>query len=311
MAEKAKILLINDSIADREWMETILKGEGFEVFTSSGGNQTISLAKGVSPDLILLEVGLPDQNGYQVCKDLRSHKELSRIPIVLLSSEEALDKTESLECGADDYIIAPLSENELIVRVKMNLKRYLEDRSVSSLTGLPGSSAIDEEIKKRVMNRGEKFSILFIDIDNFKAFNHAYGFLRGDEVIKLVARIAAEAISQVGERDDFLGHDGGDDFVLITTPENATVLGSKIIDEFDRGILDFYRLDDLSRGFVVTQTRQGAVLKHPIMTVSVSVVSNEKREIATHWEVRDIGKEIKEYAKNAVGSGYYPDRRTK
>jgi diguanylate cyclase (GGDEF)-like protein len=193
----------------------------------------------------------------------------------------------------------------------MNLKRHLEDRSVSSLTGLPGSSGIDEEIRKRVIDGSRKFSVLFVDVDNFKAFNHAYGFLRGDEVIKLVGEIAAEAVSGLGDHTDFLGHDGGDDFVLVTSPERSSAIASRIIDEFDQKISDFYGLDDLTRGFVVTQTRQGAVLKHPIMTVSVSVISNEKRRIATHWEVREIGREIKEYAKSFTGSGYYPDRRAK
>lgn len=311
MAETAKILIIDGPSSERERLEEILKTEGFEVFTSGGGDQMISLMKALVPHLVVLRVELAQGKGYEVCRELRGHAELGRVPVVLLSSREALDERESLACGADDYLLAPPSESELIIKVKMNLKRSAEDRSVSSLTGLPGSSVIDEEIKRRVMDKGAKFSVLFVDVDNFKDFNHAYGFLRGDEVIKLVGRIAAAALADLGEQGDFLGHDGGDDFVLITNPGKSSIVGSRIIDEFDQQIPDFYRPDDLTRGYVVTQTRQGAVLKHPIMTLSIGMVGNEKRRIATHWEVREIGREIKEYAKRIAGSGFYPDRRTK
>ncbi len=233
------------------------------------------------------------------------------MPVIILSSQGRLDKIEGLECGANDYLIVPFGENELIVRIRMNLKRIWEDRSVNLLTGLPGSGIIEEEVKRRVMEKQKKFSVLFIDLDNFRAFNKVYGFLQGDAVIKFVVTIIMKALGRLGEESDLLGHLGGDNLVVVTEPSRAPKIAEFVIKEFDNEIANFYRFDDRKKGFVATQNRQGAILKHPIMSISISIVSNEKRDISTHWEVWERGKEIKEYARNISGSGYYVDRRNK
>ncbi|PKM79783.1 MAG: diguanylate cyclase response regulator [Firmicutes bacterium HGW-Firmicutes-14] len=289
-----------------------LEKEGFLVNGAMDFNSAMDQIYQSTPDIILLDVVLPKMNGYEICRLLRNDTRTSHVPIIMLTSRiQVEDKVAGLEAGADDYITKPFDNLELVARVKTHLRRAKQEKSFNPLTGLPGNILIEEEIKHRVADTKRKFAVLYVDLDNFKAFNDVYGFLKGDEVIKFVAHIMNKNVKDLGNPDDFVGHIGGDDFITITTPEKLEVICRAIINQFDSTISLFYSSEDRKRGYIVTRDRTNQEIQYPFMSLSIAVVSNEKRNIENHWQVAEIAAEMKKYAKSKTGSVYVKDRRVR
>lgn len=199
----------------------------------------------------------------------------------------------------------------------IDLLRHITDRHIHSaananpLTGLPGNLVIEERLKRPVGNN-ESFAVLYIDLDNFKAFNDRYGFEQGDQALRLTAAILGQAIAACGDgRPDFLGHIGGDDFVIISRPEKAASLGEDIISRFDREVRRLYLPTDLDQGFVAVLNRKGQEEHYPIISVSVAVVDNTHRHFANYLEIGEIAAQLKRRAKAIDGSVCLTDRRQK
>ena len=180
----------------------------------------------------------------------------------------------------------------------------------SPLTRLPGGEAI-ENVLKRMLNAGVPLAFCLLDMDSFKAFNDCYGYARGSEAIKATARIIEEVVAEVGIDEDFVGHIGGDDFVVITSPDRYPAISSAIIERFDKMIVDFYDPEDRDRGGITGSNRQGQEMKFPIMTISIAVVSNQYRELKNPIQVGKIAAELKEHAKSIHGSVCLVDQRKK
>ncbi len=188
--------------------------------------------------------------------------------------------------------------------------RCLEEMSLDAnpLTRLPGNIAIDNVLKKRI-EAGGPLAFCYIDLDNFKAFNDRYGYARGSEVISATGKIIARCVDEAGAPDDFIGHIGGDDFVLITTPARFADTCGRIIAAFDGSIRGFYDACDLEKGYILGKTRQGQELKFPILTLSIAVVTNQYRSFTSPIEMGELAAELKNYAKSIPGSGYVVDGR--
>jgi len=197
------------------------------------------------------------------------------------------------------------SFRDMAQRLKRLEEMYID---ASPLTRLPGNIAIENVLKKR-LESGARFAFCHIDLDNFKAFNDRYGYARGSELIKATANIIETVVSQKGEEEDFTGHIGGDDFVIITTPSRYVNLCKGIIASFDKRIAEFYDLEDLRNGYIVSKTRQGDETRYPIMTISLSVVTNIHRELTSTVEIGEIAAELKHYAKSVSRSIYVVDKR--
>jgi len=180
--------------------------------------------------------------------------------------------------------------------------------NANPLTKLPGNIVIREEIEKRI-SEGKKFTVIYCDLDNFKAYNDKYGIAKGDEAITLTGEIFKEAIKNKGNNDDFVGHEGGDDFLLITNPERTASITDFIISEFDKRVRSLFDKEDLERGFIVAHARDGSVKQFPIMTISLAGVSNENRRITSYAEVTNIAAEIKKKAKKLEKSCFVLDQR--
>lgn len=218
--ENNKVLVIDDDRFMVRVISDCLEKEGFAVNGAYDFNSAMDKIYSNAPDIILLDVVLPEMNGVEICRLLRNDTRTSHVPIIMLTSKvEVEDKVAGLDAGADDYITKPFDCLELIARVKTHLRRAKQEKSFNPLTELPGNILIEEEIKKRVNDVKKKFAVLYVDLDNFKAYNDVYGFLKGDEVIKFVAHILKKNINELGNPDDFIGHIGGDDFIAITTPQ--------------------------------------------------------------------------------------------
>jgi len=310
--ETFKILVVDDDRFMVKIITDCLEKEGFLVNGAMDFNSAMDQIYQSTPDIILLDVVLPKMNGYEICRLLRNDTRTSHVPIIMLTSRiQVEDKVAGLEAGADDYITKPFDNLELVARVKTHLRRAKQEKSFNPLTGLPGNILIEEEIKHRVADTKRKFAVLYVDLDNFKAFNDVYGFLKGDEVIKFVAHIMNKNVKDLGNPDDFVGHIGGDDFITITTPEKLEVICRAIINQFDSTISLFYSSEDRKRGYIVTRDRTNQEIQYPFMSLSIAVVSNEKRNIENHWQVAEIAAEMKKYAKSKTGSVYVKDRRVR
>jgi len=308
---RRKILVVDDEKYVAELIKDILESAGYKVVPAYNAKEALEKVYTESPDLILLDILMPKMDGYQVCRKIREDLILANIPIIMLTVKGGeKDEIEGLGVGADDYIVKPFRPGVLLARVKMVLKRTLRGLEANPLTRLPGNTAIIDEIEERI--EGEKlFAVLYIDLDNFKAFNDRYGFERGDKVIQQTARIVIKNIKELGNSDDFVGHIGGDDFITITTPEKVDPVCSHIIKSFDREILKFYSARDRARGYISSEDRQGKINKFPIMTITIGVVTNVKRKFGHKGQVAAVGAELKKYGKSLPGSNYVIDRRTK
>jgi len=308
----AKILVVDDDKFIVKIISDCLEKEKYSVSTAHDFESAMNKIYRNTPDLILLDVVLPKMNGYEICRLLRNDTRISHVPVIMLTSKgEVGDKVTGLEAGADDYITKPFDNLELVARVRTHLRRARQEKSFNPLTGLPGNILIEEQIKHRVAETTKLFAVLYLDLDNFKAYNDVYGFLKGDEVIKLVAHVINKEVRDSGGQEDFIGHIGGDDFIAITTPDRVDDICRAVINQFDSTIPLFYSSEDRRRGHVVTKDRTNQETKYPFMSLSIAVVSNQNRPIENHWQVAEIAAELKKYAKAKKGSVYVKDRRNR
>lgn len=309
---KKKILIIEDTEFMKKLISDVLKEAGYEVVTASSGEEGLQKVREEKPDLVLLDVVMPGMDGFEVCRILREDESNNLMPIIMLTAQENEDhKLEGLELGADDYIIKPfnsINSRELVSRVRNTLKRIDRNRLANPLTGLRGNIEIQVEINQRIAKK-EVFAVIYGDLDNFKSYNDVYGFASGDRAIKLTADVLIDATNTFGNSRDFIGHIGGDDFVIITTPDKVDAICENIIKTFDIKIKELYCKEDVDRGYIVTSNRQGQIMKFPLVSISLSVVTNEERELISHLQIAEIAAELKKKAKAMQGSVYVKDRR--
>jgi PleD family two-component response regulator len=248
-------------------------------------------------------------DGFELCRRIRRHPTCAHVPIMMLTARsETEDAVAGFEAGADDYLAKPFSPRELLARVRAKIRRVAVDSSLNPLTRLPGNLAIENEIRRRFEGR-LPWAVIYIDLDNFKAFNDVYGFVRGDEAIRLLASTLQNAIRSGGEDDDFVGHIGGDDFILVTHPGRAEPLARAIATTFDRDVRALYDPADLERGWIMTTDRRGAVSVYPVMSLSLAVVTDERRRITNYQQIGEVAAELKRFAKKQSGSYIATDKR--
>ncbi len=304
-----KILVIEDTEFMQCMIRDILTKEGYEVYSAYSGEEGLDKISKIKPDLIILDIVMPGMSGFDVCRILRADESNNLTPIIMLTAQVSEDdKLIGLELGADDYIIKPFNSRELVSRVRNTLIRIERNRRANPLTGLCGNIEIQSELNYRLANK-RKIAVIYCDLDNFKAFNDAYGFARGDSAIRLTADIIRDAVHFEGNRDDFIGHIGGDDFVIITSWDKCDNICKTIIEEFDNKILHLYNEEDRKKGFITTKNRLGQVRNFPIMTISLAVVTNEHRDYENALELAEVAAEVKKYVKNLDGSNFLKDRR--
>lgn len=190
-------------------------------------------------------------------------------------------------------------------RLRKLEEMYLD---ASPLTRLPGGIAIENVLKKRIES-AQPLAFCVFDLDNFKAFNDRYGYANGSEVIKETAKIIEGVVKAKGTPDDFIGHVGGDDYVVITIPDKMRDIANEIILQFDQRIPGFYDPDERKQGYILGKTRQGIEMQFPIMTISIAIVTNERRKLTNSLEASEIAAELKDYAKTIPKSVFVVDKR--
>ncbi len=306
-----KILVVDDSQSFQETIKAVLYLADFDVITASNGKEGIERIYQEAPDLILLDCIMPEMDGYEVVKAMRQDPLLFNKPVIMLTGKDSeYDEIKGLALGIDDYIIKPFNPSVLIARVKAILERKAQSISANPLTFLSGNVVIKSETEKRI-NADIPFAMIYIDLNNFKSFNDRYGFQRGDEVIKNTAGVLIRAVRECGQKGDFIGHIGGDDFIVLTTPEHYTAICERVIKLFDESIPGYYDPEDKKQGYIVSVDRNNMVQKFPIMTISLAVISTAQTRIEHYGRLSEIAAELKKAAKKADHSAFVVDRRKK
>ncbi|MBN1485597.1 MAG: response regulator [Chloroflexia bacterium] len=309
--ERGKLLLVDDEDDIRRPLALELTQRGYAVFELGEGSATEEAARYWEPDLILLDLRMPDAYGMDVLKQLKKDWRTNRIPVILVSVENRPDeKARGLQLGADDYVTKPFSIVELIARIEAALRRREIEFSISPSTRLPGNVTIEQVLREQIIS-GKPFAVCYTDLDNFKAYNDTYGFLKGDAIIHQTARMLQEAVRQQGNLEDFIGHIGGDDFVIISTPERMQNICEQVTQEFDRVIPLYYDTEARRRGYIEELDRQGRPAQFPLMTITMVIISNQQRRIEHPGQISDIAAELKKKAKALNGSTILWDQRKK
>ena len=261
------------------------------------------------PDLILLDVMMPELDGLEVCRRLRASFDTRHIPIIMLTARSEMgDKLQGLEGGANEYLTKPWERRELIVRVRNVLEWSKQQRAASPLTGLPGNHSINDEIRAR-LKTGRHFALLQLDIDHFKAFNDYYGYARGDGAIQMLARTLNECVHEFDPEHGFVGHIGGDDFVVLADTTVAERLGEAILARFAHHAAGFYDLEDRERGWVEVLNRRHEAERSPLMSLTIALVSTDRVPVTHLAELIDIAQELKARGKGIPGSVMVGERR--
>jgi len=304
-----KILIADDDPDIRDILKLTLSEENYEIIEAADGQEALEIIRSKPLDLALLDYKMPKMDGRQVCSLIKKDLLLQHLPVIMVTGKgEVSDKIGGIDSGADDYVVKPFEPKELLARIRMVLRRTQRDLEANPLTRLPGNVAILNEFSKCIESKS-KFAVCYADLDKFKAYNDKYGFEHGDNVIRETARILLGAIKEHGRPEDFVGHIGGDDFVVVTTPDFANRICEKIIHDFDQISPSFYNQEDRENGFIIGYDRQSKIHKIPLLSISIGVVTNEMREITHVAQIGEIGAELKKLAKSMEKSNYVKDKR--
>jgi len=299
-----KVLIVDDDPEILELLRFALESETYHVIAATNGEEALELVKSEHPDIVVLDVNMPRMTGYEALDSIRNNPATCLLPVIMLTSlSKTKDKLTGIKLGADEYLNKPFEVIELVGRIEGLLRRTRESLAANPLTGLPGNVSIEKEIRKRLESKRD-FAVVYCDVDNFKSFNDKYGFERGDSAIRLAATVLNEALSVEGNEDDFLGHIGGDDFIVITTIDKALLISERGIRDFDSRVPALYDDDARAEGFIPGSNRQGKETKIPIMTISLGVVKVAAETYAHYSLVVEKAKDMLRKAKTEPGSSY-------
>lgn len=308
--EIPRILIVDDDENIVLLGAHIVSSMGMIPLVAFDGNQAVDKARRFLPDLVLLDLNMPTKDGFEVIRQLKADSSTNLLPIIVFSARKRdEDKVKALGMGADDYVTKPFSITELSARIDRLLARTRAGVSASATTGLPGSISV-EQILVQGLRKNEPLAVLYVDADNFKAFNDRYGFTRGDSVIRQIADVVVDSVREKGNPNDFVGHIGGDDFVVVTAPKQSEYVAREIIEKFERIIPFYYDAKDRSKKYIEVEDRKGKETVFPLMSLSIAIVTNETRQFHHPGEVADVAAQLKAYAKSQPGSFWVKDQRT-
>jgi diguanylate cyclase (GGDEF)-like protein len=303
------LLVVDDDPFIARLLEIELRAAGYDVRVAADGSLALDAARERCPDLVLADVMMPNMDGFELTRRLRQDPRTATVSVIMLTARGlSADKLEGFAIGADDYIVKPFDTPELLARIRGVLRRSRDTRTQSPLTGLPGNVRIEEEIDARV-DRAEPFAILYADLDHFKAYNDHYGFMRGDEVIQTTARLIGDAARGATEGAAFIGHVGGDDFVVVVPPEQAERVAQAIVSAFDEAAPGFYDSADRARGYLEVTNRRGELQRFGLLTLSIGIASTAKRSFQHYAEAVAVATEMKQFTKDSQRSSWAVDRR--
>ncbi|MBN1841788.1 MAG: diguanylate cyclase [Deltaproteobacteria bacterium] len=306
-----KILIIARDSSDEDEIRSLLEGQGepFLIHTAESSLQALDMIYSAPPNLVIINQSLHEEGWKDLCKRIKADTVFGHLPIVLVLQDSGEDfEIDWEDLPVDDYLQKPLIAGEIRSRVSMVFARTARMRDANPLTNLPGNYSIMTQIQGRI-DSGSPFVVAYVDLDHFKSYNDRYGFLRGDEILKMTAHLLTNSVRKLDSPDAFVGHVGGDDFVFIVPPDRLDDVCQEIIGNFDLIVENFYDEGDRTRGCIDSTNRKGEKERFPFVSISIAVVTNEHRPIKHIGQVSAIAAEVKKHAKSMEGSNYYKDMR--
>lgn len=305
-----EIYIIDDDESSVLVFRELFKHEIGYKFTGIKSEQ-IDIALKNIPSLIIINEDAVKKDIIELCKQIREDEDNRITPVIVVSSNSKKEhRIKVLKEAVEYYIKKPVDEDYLFYTIK-NLGRLLSiNRTISPLTGLPGNVQIHAELKKRISNNHE-FAVLYLDLDNFKAYNDVYGFLKGDQIIQFTADVILNCIHSHSFEGGFVGHIGGDDFIAIVPYIEVEELCQSIIATFDKGVKRFFTDEDVKKGYIEVENRKGVMEQFLLTSISIGVVIGQEGRFSNILEIGEVGAQVKHVAKSVAGSSYAIDRRKK
>lgn len=297
-----RVLLVDDDLEVLETTRAHLEAAGFICRQARHGEEGLRLIESDPPDVVVSDIAMPVMDGLTLCRKVKTNIFLCRVPVMLLTARAQVDdRISGFESGADDYLIKPIDLRELAARIKALVRRYRMIMDLNPSTKLPGANAAEDEILRRI-REARKFALCYADIDNFKAYADTYGFEHANRAIKLTARILGDALRGLKEKDTFLAHIGGDDFIILTRPAAAMRVSKRVIKAFDQRIRTCFSERDLRNEYFLGFDRDGNFRKFPIMAISIAILSTETHEFRSARAIGEMASRLKREAKRVPGS---------
>ncbi len=318
--KRARILVVDDVPDNIRMLIEILKDD-FATIPATSGKGALEKLANTDIDLVLLDILMPEMDGYETCRAIKETPRSAAIPVIFITAlSEVMDDAKGFEVGAADYISKPFNPSTVKARVKNQIKlcsaiKELEELykvalDSNPISGLPGNNSIHNRIDALILENSGTV-VVYADLDNFKAFNDQYGFAHGDEVLLFTSTVFKDAMKNLPAEHSFLGHIGGDDFVLLVPLEQINQIIDNIISHFDEGIRKFYSNADLATGYITSINRHGEKQKFPIMSISMAGVNLAQKKYQHYLSVVDACTEIKKLSKAKPGSSFVVDQRGK
>ncbi len=289
---KGRLLIVEDDTDISTMLRIFFNGLNYEVDIAARGSDALEKTRQNLPHLIVLDIMLPDIDGFEVCRVLRTNTRTSHVPIIFLTQkDERSDKLQGLELGADDYITKPFDIEELKLRVQRAIQRADQQSLTDPRSGLPSGKLIEEQLRRIIRLRG--WAMMDIRIDHFEAFKEVYGFVAGDDVLRFGAMLMGEVVDEFGSPGDFIGHAGGDNFLLICAEENASAIRQALKTRFANEVLSHYNFMDREQGYIVTYNEAGQPVQSPMMILSIGLVSPSQQQFADIREITELAAEAR------------------
>lgn len=285
---KARLLVVEDDHDISQMLNIFFSGLGYDVDVAPRGEDALDKTRQTMPHLIVLDIMLPDIDGYEVCRRLRTNTRTSHIPVIFLTQkDERSDKLQGLELGADDYITKPFDIEELKLRVQNAIARAERESLTDPQSGLPSGRLIEDQLRKII--REKEWALLDVKINNLDSFKEVYGFIAANDVLRFTGMLIGDVLDEVGMSSyDFIGHAGGDNFVVIGDYGLSQKLIKALKEKFSEAIKTHYNFIDRDQGFLTLKDEKGDSQKSPLMTLSIGVVTPKTHSFADIREITEI-----------------------
>jgi DNA-binding response OmpR family regulator len=254
--------------------------QGYEVFTVNWGEDGVRAAQTVLPDLIILDIRLPDIDGYEVARRVRTDRRTNEIPIIFLTEKrERIDRLQGFEVGADDYITKPFDVQELRLRVRNALKRVSQGTLTNPVSGLPEGPLVEEKLSEAIHKSG--WALLHICINHLDSFREAYGFVASDDVLRAISLMIHNTMKETSSVDDFIGHLSPTDFVVIVPPANLAPFQDRIRSRLEQSLDYFYPIKDREQASKRSDRLSIQIAEVPSVYGRFSSVDQLKKDLLT------------------------------
>lgn len=290
-----KVLVIEDDLELQDLVKFAFEHMGYEVHQAYDGKEGLEKVKTVEPDIVILDVIMPEMNGFEVMEELRKDPQTCLLPVIMLTSlSHTRDRITGVKLGADEYLVKPVEPYELVARAEALLKKYYD--GVDEITRLPGLLFLENQIKQLLSSK-TKFKLVYFDICNFKPYNIKYGFNEGDKVLKLFSGILRSVVTLKGSKQDSLYHIEADKFAVITYVNNIDQMIENMFSLFDDMLNKVYDKETIENGYYVYSLSKSVELKANLMKLAVVVVDVTAEKYTHYAELITLAKEMLNVAK--------------